>query len=64
MASDTSITGNTLELGALPSNAYYIRVRAVAGTWSAPHLLEVYAFGNWWLSTSLTPKSASVPAGK
>ena len=69
MASDRTIAGNKFELGNLAANAYYVRVRAVAGgeqtvgPWSEPRLLEVYPFGGgWWLSVSHSP--APVPANR
>ena len=63
IASDRNITGNKFDLGNLGVGAYYIRVRAVAGSvigseqavgpWSDPRLLEVYPLGGgWWLSES------------
>ena len=69
MASDRTIAGNKFDLGSLAANAYYVRVRAVAGSekivgpWSEPRLLEVYPFGGgWWLSVSHSP--APVPANR
>ena len=72
IASDRVITGNRFELGELPVNAYYIRVRTVvgtekpneqpSGTWSVPRLLEIYPLGrSWWLSQPLSPAAAPMP---
>ncbi len=61
IVSDRVILGNKLDLAGLSVNAYYIRVRAVGGTWSEPRLLEVYPAG-WWLSTQIVPKPAAQPA--
>ena len=72
IASDRVITGNRFELGELPVNAYYIRVRTVVGTekpdeqragaWSVPRLLEIYPLGrSWWLSQPLSPATAPIP---
>lgn len=63
MVSDRVILGNKLDLAGLSVNAYYIRVRAVGGTWSEPRLLEIYPLGGgWWLSTQIVPKHAVQPA--
>ena len=71
IVSDRVITGNKPDIGELPVNVYYVRVRAgvvgeqVAGPWSEARYLEVYAFGGgWWLSMPLAPMTAPVPAGK
>ena len=71
MASDRVIAGNKFALGDLPVNAYYIRVRAIAGSeqptgaWSEPRLLEIYPLGGgWWLSEPPTPISATAPANR
>ena len=72
IASDRVITGNKFELGELPVNAYYIRVRAVVGTekpneqpsgiWSVPRLLEIYPLSrSWWLSQPRSPAAAPIP---
>ena len=72
IASDRVITGNKFELGELPVNAYYIRVRAAVGTekpneqssatWSEPRLLEIYPLGRGgWLSQPLSPAAAPAP---
>ena len=72
IASDRVITGNKFELGELPVNAYYVRVRAIVGTekpneqssatWSEPRLLEIYPLGRgWWLSQPLSPAVAPAP---
>ena len=73
IASDRVITGNKFELGELPVNAYYVRVRAIVGTekpneqssatWSEPRLLEIYPLGRgWWLSQPLSPAVAPMPS--
>lgn len=71
MVSDRVIAGNKFALGDLPVNAYYIRVRAIAGSeqptgaWSEPRLLEIYPLGGgWWLSEPPTPISATAPANR
>ncbi len=65
IASDRNIAGNKFDLGNLAVGAYYIRVRAVAGSeksvgpWSEPRVLEVYPLGGgWWLSESQFPTRA------
>ena len=73
VASDRTITGNKFDLGNVAVGAYYIRVRAVAGSvmgsekavgqWSEARVLEVYPFGGgWWLSESQV--QARAPASK
>lgn len=72
IASDRTIVGSKFDLGSLPTNVYYIRVRAMdktvngseklAGPWSEPRMLEVYPFGGgWWLSVSNAPAATSAP---